>query len=382
MGNVNVSSLQSYSQNVGHALMDVNNYTPWLWIANCGFMALATVAPRTLTKWQSDAYTSQPMRNYGPQNFLMQSVTGYIYHQVPYNIWTHILTFPLDLTWWGYYFAYFGKLWTGHPGYFYWAHYALSIAQLITYCVGPATAQGEKCVLKKFDPAAQVNLADKKNWPLVEVEVCKKKHPKRHFYWLQFIVTASFFTFWYSLLPYWLPGPKEITQKLLPEFIWNYIPEVLRQSDMFWVNFFLLHNAILRVTGHMADYLPPIMFDPDHHDAGFTGLGKGFIAYFKYFSWKWMVQTPLGILSELCAGYPGRLYVWRLVANLRRVLNFVGVPDNKQTFFTMNWNEVEQAKKTINQSGWNAWPLTAKLFEWAKVEDVDNTDDDDDEKDE
>lgn len=53
MGNVNVSSLQSYSQNVGHALMDVNNYTPWLWIANCGFMALATVAPRTLTKWQS-----------------------------------------------------------------------------------------------------------------------------------------------------------------------------------------------------------------------------------------------------------------------------------------------------------------------------------------
>ena len=132
----------------------------------------------------------------------------------------------------------------------------------------------------------------------------------------------------------------------------------------------------------MADYLPPIMFDPEHHDAPFDSMGKGLIPFLKNMSWKVFIQTPLGILSELCAGYPGRLYIWRLVANLRRILNVVGIPDEKQTFFTMNWEEVENAKKVIidpegsaQGKGWNAWPLTAKLFAWSKVEDVDDEDD-------
>jgi len=127
----------------------------------------------------------------------------------------------------------------------------------------------------------------------------------------------------------------------------------------------------------MADYLPPIMFDPQHHDAPFDSMGKGLIPFLQNMSWKVFIQTPLGILSELCAGYPGRLYVWRLVANLRKVLNVVGIPDEKQTFFTMNWKEVEGAKQTIIDEGWNAWPLTAKLFAWAEVDETDDDSDDD-----
>ena len=251
MGNTNVSTLnlssvQPFAQSVASTLHEVDEKCPWLWLANCAFMGVACVLPRTLTKWQSDAYTSQPQRNYGPQNFLMQSVTGFVYHQVPYNIWTHILTFPIDLTWWGYYFAYFGKYWFGRPGSFFWGHYALSVAQLITYSVGPATAEGESCVVKPYDAAVDLN--DQKNWPLVKVEVCKKKHPKRRFYMGQFLVTTAFFTFWYALLPKYVPAPKDIMHKLTPDFIWKHIPESLQGSDIFWVNMFLLHNSIIRVT--------------------------------------------------------------------------------------------------------------------------------------
>jgi len=233
---------------VASVLHQVDEKYPWLWLANCGFMLLAILFPRKLTCWQSDAYTSQPRRNYGPQNFLMQSVTGYVYHQVKYNIWTHILTFPIDITWWGIYFAYFGNYWVGHAGAFYWGHYALSILQLITYSFGPATAQGEVCDVLHGDKAADVDLSDKKNWPLVKVQIRKKRLPKYHFYWFQFLITTFFFTMWYTAVPLLIPSPKDIMFKITPEFIWNLIPVSLQGSDIFWINVFLIFNSIIRVT--------------------------------------------------------------------------------------------------------------------------------------
>ncbi|KAG2387231.1 hypothetical protein C9374_001563 [Naegleria lovaniensis] len=401
---------------------------PWMWILNWIFIMMTILLPNEITLWQSDAYTSNPVANFGSDNFVMQSVTGYVYHQVPFNTWSHVLTFPFDLTWWALYLNYYSEMWFGDSILMY-THYAICVMQLITVCFRPQSTlpQQEVAASDNLNPATSLpkpvtsassapdsstsNLRDPAQSLLIPPqqlqpqgnhdtssvstvnngttttvattqETPQQEEPfsfrdmmrelYREFYFTQFLVVFCGFTFWYIVLQMLLPAPTVMVKFFCPQFIFDQLPTIAQTSDIFWLNIFIAYNVIFRVLGHCADYLPPIMFLGK--DLPFTSIGQGFAMFGKFRSWRWVLQIPFAYCSELCAGYPGRLFAWRMLADVRVVLNYCGVDDRKQiNFFTLNWFEVDHAKDLINLHGWNSWSPTSHLFEAIEKGHVDDS---------
>ena len=435
----------------------------WLWLllSNWIFVGMTCLFPDGITKLQSDAYTSNPLANFGSNNFVMQSATGYVYHQVWFNTWSHILTFPIDLTWWALYLQHVSCHFFG-DGILKYTLLVVCIVQIATVCFKPintSSTSNSSTILHHSDSKKQLNTSPQANKTgnsraifnnmcndpehgkqdfenmakatsptnpdtttkecvyndddidgysilpsniiithrrklsisvdeaadnqvntlviksssimnschdtsqcIKDVKILKFiKAFKQEFYWRQFLIVSFGFTFWFLIMPIILPSPVNLVNMILShEFIELYMPEIEQKSDFFWINIFLIFNALFRVLGHCADYVPPIMFIGE--DLPFTTIGKGFSSFGKFISWKWMYQIPLSFLSELCAGFPGRLFAWRMLADLRVILNWCGIPDYKQSFFTLNWKELDSAKELVNLHGWQGWSATRELF--------------------
>jgi len=341
---------------------------PWLWLGHVFFVLWATFFPENLTSWQSDGHTSAPLQNFGADNFLMQSVTGFIYHQDWFNVWSHVLTFPIDLSFWTLYFNIYGKTWLGesNTNLFTYGHLLVCVLQAITVCVPPrkitmeqlhaSAANQESASAAKStdetqaDPAALQSTeatSETTNTAVDNKEEDNQIHPflsflRSDFYWFQFVILVSSFLFWMIIVPYYL------------------LPSMGVDLDAFWLTVIMISTSIFRVLGHMADFVPPLMFGTE--DKAFNSAGKGFKYFFDNMSWRWVIQVPLGVLSEMCAGYPSRLYAWRVLADIRRLLNIVGVQDEQQRFFTLDWKEVELARDAVIEYGWKGWSVTNKLF--------------------
>ncbi|KAL9642326.1 hypothetical protein ABK040_007324 [Willaertia magna] len=170
----------------------------------------------------------------------------------------------------------------------------------------------------------------------------------------QLLLTLSTFILFYHILPYLYIKP--------------YLEELSNEYHYaFYLNVILIVNSMIRTLGHAFDYKPPIMFDM--RDRGFDLLGKAY----EGLQLNWIIFIPLGITSELVAGFPGRLFSFFVIICTRYTLQCFGNVTQYGLWVIDSWKEIDDPFYSVITKNWHSYWLSAPLFKyWIAEDDVED----------